>query len=55
MEVEIEPDKEPREVDVPPDLPEALERNADVKRFFDGLSSSNKQRLVLSIEPERKV
>ncbi|GHO88065.1 YdeI/OmpD-associated family protein [Dictyobacter formicarum] len=50
VEVEIEPDKEPREVDVPPDLLEALECDADAKRFFDGLSSSNKQRIVLSIE-----
>ncbi len=50
VEVEVELDKEPREVNVPPDLQEALDRDADAKRFFDGLSSSNKQRVVLSIE-----
>ena len=39
-----------REVEVPSDLREALERDADAKRFFEGLSNSNKQRIVLSIE-----
>lgn len=50
VEVEVEPDNEPREVNVPPDFLEALDRDADVRRFFEGLSASNKQRLVLSIE-----
>ena len=50
VEVEVEPDTQPREVNVPPDFLEALERDADARRFFDGLSSSNKQRVVLSIE-----
>jgi Domain of unknown function (DUF1905)/Bacteriocin-protection, YdeI or OmpD-Associated len=50
VEVEIEPDTQAREVEVPADLREALERDADAKRFFDGLSYSNKQRMVLSIE-----
>ncbi len=50
VEVEIELDTQAREVDVPPDLLEALDRDADAKRFFDGLSYSNKQRIVLSIE-----
>ena len=50
VEIEIEPDTQAREVDVPPDLREALDRDADAKRFFDGLSYSNKQRIVLSIE-----
>jgi hypothetical protein len=49
-EVEVEPDTQPREVNVPPDFLEALERDADARRFFDGLSSSNKQRVVLSID-----
>jgi uncharacterized protein YdeI (YjbR/CyaY-like superfamily) len=53
VEVEIEPDKEPREVNVPSDYLEALDRDADAKRFFDGLSASNKQRIVLSIEGAR--
>ncbi len=50
VEVEVALDTEPREVSVPPDFLEALDRDADAKRFFDGLSSSNKQRIVLSIE-----
>jgi hypothetical protein len=50
VEAEVEPDKEPREVNVPSDFLEALDRDADARRFFDELSSSNKQRIVLSIE-----
>lgn len=50
VEVEIEPDTQPREVSVPPDFLEALESDVDARRFFDGLSFSNKQRIVLSIE-----
>jgi uncharacterized protein YdeI (YjbR/CyaY-like superfamily) len=50
VEVEVEPDTQPREVSMPPDFLEALDRDADARRFFDGLSSSNKQRVVLSIE-----
>ncbi|TMD67113.1 MAG: DUF1905 domain-containing protein, partial [Chloroflexi bacterium] len=50
VDVDIELDTEPREVSVPPDFMDALDRDADAKRFFDGLSYSNKQRFVLSIE-----
>ena len=50
VEVELELDTQLREVTVPPDFIEALEHNADAKHFFDGLSASNKQRIVLSIE-----
>ena len=53
VEIEIEPDTQPREVSVPPDFLEALDRDADARRFFDGLSYSNKQRFVLSIEGAR--
>lgn len=53
VEVEIEPDTQAREVDVPPDFLEALDHDADAKRSFDGLSYSNKQRIVLSIEGAR--
>lgn len=49
VEVEIEPDTQPRELSVPPDLLEALDRDADARRFFNGLSYSNRQRIVLSI------
>ena len=50
VDVDIELDSEPREVTVPPDFAEALEADADARRFFDGLSYSNKRRFVLSIE-----
>jgi hypothetical protein len=50
VEVEIEADTQPREVSVPPDFLEALDRDPDARRFFDGMSYSNKQRVVLSIE-----
>jgi uncharacterized protein YdeI (YjbR/CyaY-like superfamily) len=50
VEVDIELDTEKREVNVPPDLAEALEKDPDAKRFFDGLSYSNKSRHVLSVE-----
>jgi hypothetical protein len=53
VEVEIKPDTQPREVSVPPDFLEALDRDGDAKRFFEGLSYSNKQRVVLSIEGAR--
>jgi len=50
VDVDIELDTEPREVTVPPDLAEALDGDADAKRFFDGLSYSHKRRHVLAIE-----
>lgn len=50
VEVDIEVDNQPREVTVPPDFAEALDRDADARRFFDGLSFSKKQWHVLSIE-----
>ncbi len=49
VEVEIELDTEPREVTAPPDFSAALDRDAFARRFFDGLSYSNKRRFVLSI------
>ena len=50
VDVDIELDTEPREVTVPPDFTNALARDAKASRFFDGLSYSNKQRFVISIE-----
>jgi len=50
VDVDLEPDTQPREVSVPPDFQEALDNDADARRFFDRLSYSDKQRLVLSIE-----
>ena len=50
VDIDIERDTEPREVAVPPDFATALDGDADARRFFDGLSYSNKRRFVLSIE-----
>jgi bifunctional DNA-binding transcriptional regulator/antitoxin component of YhaV-PrlF toxin-antitoxin module len=50
VEVDLELDTEPRQVTVPLDLEEALSRDDDARRFFEGLSYSNKRRIVLSIE-----
>ncbi len=50
VEVDIELDTEPREVAVPPDLAGAFAQDVEAGRFFEGLSYSNKQRVVLSIE-----
>src|SRR5258708_6002138 len=46
VDVGIELDTEPREVTVPPDFADALDQDADARRFFDGLSYSNKLRHV---------
>jgi hypothetical protein len=50
VNVDIEPDTEPREVTVPPDFTAALDDDADARRYFDGLSYSNKRRFVMGIE-----
>ena len=50
VEVEIELDDQPREVEVPKDLSEALNINKAAGEFFGGLSYSNKRRIVLAIE-----
>jgi hypothetical protein len=48
--VGVEIDTEPRTVDVPADLAAALDEDPGAKTFFEGLSYSNKRRLVLQIE-----
>lgn len=50
VEVELELDTEPREVAVPPDFSAALDADPKARRFFDGLSYSNRRRFVLAIE-----
>ena len=50
VDVDIELDTAPREVTVPADFAKALKRDAAAKRTFDGLSYSNKQWHVSSIE-----
>ncbi|MEU0565833.1 YdeI/OmpD-associated family protein [Nonomuraea sp. NPDC005983] len=52
--VNLELDTEPREVAVPADLAEALDRDAEAKRFFDTLSYTKKQWFVLSVEGAKK-
>lgn len=52
--VEIELDTEPRAVAVPADLAAALDRDADARRAFGGLSFSRRQWYVLSIENAKK-
>lgn len=55
VDVELRLDSEPRVVTVPPDLAEALARDDRAARFFNGLSYTNKQRFVLSIEGAKTV
>lgn len=50
VEVELELDTEPREVTVPPDFAEALDRDGEARQQFDRLSYSNQRRHVLQIE-----
>lgn len=52
VDVELEPDTAPREVTVPDDLAAALDPEA--RRFFDGLSYSNKRWYVLWIEGAKR-
>ena len=47
IEVDLELDTAPREVDVPADFASALARAPEAKRFFDSLSYSNKRRITL--------
>jgi len=53
VDVDIVLDTQPRAVTVPPDFARALNRDARARAFFDGLSYSNKQRFVISIEGAR--
>jgi hypothetical protein len=46
VDVDIEVDTEPREVVVPADLAAALADDPEARSFFDGLSYSNKRRIV---------
>lgn len=50
IEVKLELDTQPRELSIPLDLQEALDRNSKAKQFFESQSYSNRRRIVLSIE-----
>ena len=54
VDVDIELDTAPREVAVPPDLQTALDREAAAKRFFEGLSYSQKRWFAEWIESAKK-
>jgi hypothetical protein len=50
VEVEVELDTQPREVELPADFAEALNQDEAARRCFAGLSYSNQLRYVLSIQ-----
>jgi hypothetical protein len=50
IEVDLELDTAPREVDVPADLAAALAAAPDAKLAFEALSYSNKRRITLAVE-----
>ncbi|WP_066039074.1 YdeI/OmpD-associated family protein [Herbiconiux solani] len=50
IEVDVAVDDQPREVEVPADLAEALAGDSDAASAFAALSYSNKRRIVLSVE-----
>ena len=54
VDVDIEPDTEPREVAIPSDFDEALRNDPAAKRFFDGLSYSQRRWFVDGIEGAKK-
>ncbi len=55
VDVDIERDSDPRELTVPPDFAAALDSDAAARRFFDGLSYSQRQWFVLGIEDAKTV
>jgi hypothetical protein len=54
LDIELELDTAPREVDVPPDLATALDGNAKAKRFFEGPTGSQKQWFVTQVASAKK-
>jgi hypothetical protein len=50
LDIDLELDTAPREVQVPADFAAALDAEPDARRTFDGLSYSNRRAHVLSIE-----
>ena len=53
VDVEVELDTAPRDVEVPQDLAAALDADAAARSAFDALSYSNRRRWVLSVEDAR--
>jgi hypothetical protein len=54
VDVTLEPDTRPREVELPADFAAALEREPGAATFFGGISYSDKRWHVLSIEGAKK-
>lgn len=50
VQVTLELDTAPRELEVPPELAAALDADPTAKAFFDGLSYSNRRVFTLSVE-----
>jgi hypothetical protein len=50
VEVDLELDTAPREVEIPPDFAAALDKDVAASRSFERLSYSNKRRFTLSID-----
>lgn len=50
VDIDLELDSQPREVAVPEDFKKALDREPAAKRFFDGLSYSQRRWFVMGIE-----
>ena len=49
IDVDVELDTKPRDVEVPPELAKAMAKDAKAKKYFEGLSYSGKYRLVAPI------
>ena len=49
VDVDLELDKEPRELALPDDFAKALDQDGRVKKVFEGRSNSKKERLVLPV------
>jgi uncharacterized protein YdeI (YjbR/CyaY-like superfamily) len=54
IDVDIEPDTAPREVEVPADLGEALAADDAARATFDGLSYSHRKEWVRWVEEAKK-
>src|SRR6267143_3362053 len=50
IDIDLELDDKPRDVELPADFSAALGRDAKAKKFFEGLSYSKKLRLVIPID-----
>jgi uncharacterized protein YdeI (YjbR/CyaY-like superfamily) len=50
IDIDLELDDKPRDVELPADFAAALGRNAKAKKFFEGLSYSKKNVLVRALD-----